>query len=487
MTLLTDIDLLRSSSYINGDWEPEHPLTLAVHNPANNRLLTEVSMADAAACQRAIDAANQAQSSWQATPAKTRSQLLRKWLDLIVANRQDLAQLLTAEQGKPLAEALAEVDYGADFVEWFAEEAKRIYGDVLNLPERDRRGLVLRRPVGVVAAITPWNFPNAMITRKVAPALAAGCSVILKPAESTPLSALALAELAARAGIPPGVFNVIVGDPIMIGETLTSSTKIQKLTFTGSTRVGKILLRQCADTVKRTSMELGGNAPMIVFDDADLEVAVKATMASKFRNSGQTCVCTNRLLVHADICDEFVAKLQQQMAQITLGDGSEAGTTQGPLIDQQAAQGVAQKVDQAVQQGAKIVTGGKNDTLGECYYPPTLLTEVTEKMAIFDQEIFGPVLPVITFTSEAEAIALANNTRYGLAAYFITQDQSRAWRVAEALDYGMTAVNEGAISSEMMPFGGVKESGHGREGSKYGLDDYTELKYVCMGGIQPLN
>jgi len=483
MTLLSNIHLIKSSSFINGNWEPQHANTIAVHNPANGDLLTNVSAANTDTCLRAIDAATKAQQSWQATPAKTRAQLLRNWFNLIIDNREDLAKLLTAEQGKPLAEALAEIDYGAAYVEWFAEEAKRIYGDVLSLPQPDRRGLILRRPVGVVAAITPWNFPNAMITRKVAPALAAGCSIILKPAESTPLSALALAELASRAGIPPGVFNVVIGDPVVIGETLTQSENIHKLTFTGSTRVGKILLQQCASTVKRTSMELGGNAPLIVFDDADIDVAVNVTMASKFRNSGQTCICANRLLVHADIREPFLAKLQQQMANLKLGNGLESSTTQGPLINPQAAQNVAYKVNQAVAQGATLLTGGKMSELGDCYYLPTLLDNVTSNMDIFDQEIFGPVLPVITFTSEAEAIALANQTRYGLAAYFITQSQRRAWRVAEALDYGMVGLNEGAIGSEMIPFGGVKESGNGREGSKYGLDDYTEMKYVCMGGL----
>lgn len=432
----------------------------------------------------AIGAAHDALLSWKALSAKERSVLLRRWHDLILEHREDLAVLLTAEQGKVLEEARAEISYGAAYIEWFAEEAKRVYGDIIPAPSTNKRVLVLKQPVGVVAAITPWNFPNAMITRKVAPALAAGCTVVLKPAEETPLSALALAYLAEEAGIPQGVFNVVCGlNAPAMGAELTGNSHVRKVTFTGSTPVGKILLAQSAQSVKKVSMELGGNAPLIVFDDADLDLAIEGVMLSKFRNAGQTCVCSNRLLVQAGIYETFMEHLVTAVNALVLGDGSDPATNIGPLVNPAAVDSVAQKVREAVSAGAQVVAGGSTSDLGACFYQPTVLGNVSSDMRIVTQEIFGPVAPVQQFTSEEEAISMANNTESGLAAYCYTSDMSRIWRLTDQLEYGMVGINDGAISNEMAPFGGIKESGLGREGSKYGLDDYLEIKYVSLGGL----
>lgn len=479
---LQDNCLFRTNAYINGDWVSGEG-SFAVTNPATSELVAEVVDCSHANAQHAVAAAESALSPWQRMPANERATILLRWHDLIITHQDDLAAILTLEQGKPLAEAKGEVLYGASYFKWFAEEARRIYGDILP-SAADRRSLVIKQPVGVVAAITPWNFPNAMIARKVAPALAAGCSIVIKPAAETPLSALALAELADRAGIPPGVINVLpCHDAEVIGGVFTASPKVKKLTFTGSTPVGKLLLKQCADTVKRTSMELGGNAPIIIFDDADLDQALEGVLASKFRNSGQTCICANRLLVQDGIYDRFVKKLSAAIETFELGNGFDAVVTHGPLITEKALSGVDQLVRDAMEEGARLVTGGKPSALGHCFYEPTLLADVHKDMSIFSQEIFGPVAPVVRFSSETEAIQLANDTEFGLAAYLYTQNLSRVWRVSEALEYGMVGVNETAISSEVIPFGGVKESGHGREGSKYGLDDYLETKYICLGGL----
>jgi len=486
MTLLIDPTLLKSASYVKGNWlhwlEPAKD-TAKVLNPATGEVITEVSLASEQDALDAIDAANKAFKQWKDTSFKTRFDLLKKWFDLIIANKQDLATLMTLEQGKPLAESLAEIDYGAAYVEWFAEEAKRIYGDVINLPGQDRQGFVIRQPIGVVAAITPWNFPNAMITRKAAPALAAGCTIIIKPALDTPLSALALAELAGRAGIPPGVINIIVGKPRELGKVFTDSPIIRKLTFTGSTPVGKILIKQCADTVKRTSMELGGNAPLIIFDDADLDKAVEATLASKYRNSGQTCICANRIIVQAGVYQQFVDKLNAKVKQFQLGNGLDNKTTHGPLVSEKAANDVNNLVQRAIKQGAEVNIGGKISSLGACYFEPTILTNLNANMDIFREEIFGPVASIYKFSHEDEATDMANDTEFGLAAYVFTNNMSCAWRMAKNIEYGMVGINEIAISSEMIPFGGVKESGNGREGSKYGLEDYTEMKYICLGQL----
>ncbi len=440
----------------------------------------------AAETRLAIDAANEAFERWRWRPAKERSAILKRWYGLIVQHQEDLALLMTLEQGKPLAESMAEVLYGASYVEWFAEEAKRIYGDLVPAPSADRRLLVMKQPVGVTAAITPWNFPIAMITRKVAPALAAGCTSIVKPAEATPLSALALAELASRAGVPPGVLNVVTtARPRVVGKVLTGSKIVRKLSFTGSTAVGKQLIEQCASTVKNVSMELGGNAPFIVFDDADLDRAVSGAMASKFRNAGQTCVCANRLLVHDRVYDEFARRLTVAVKQLKVGPGVERDVQIGPMIDRTATEKVAGLVEQAKAQGARVLVGGSVHPLGGNFFEPTILADATPKMAVATEEIFGPVAPLFRFSTDDEAIALANDTDSGLAAYFFTRDMQRAWRVAERLEYGMIGLNEGLISNEMAPFGGVKESGIGREGSRYGIDEYVELKYVCQGALQP--
>lgn len=481
---LSDSTLFRTECYINGQWcGAESSARLAIKNPATGDVIAEVAKVGAEETRRAIEAAETAMSAWRAVPAKQRASILRNWFNLVMENQEDLARIMTVEQGKTLAESRGEVAYGASYIEWFAEQAKRIDGDVIPAPGPDKRIVCIKQPVGVCAAITPWNFPNAMITRKAAPALAAGCSIVIKPASETPLSALALAELAERAGIPAGVLNVVVGSSSEIGGELTSNPVVRKLSFTGSTPVGKLLEAQCAATMKKTSMELGGNAPFIVFDDADIEAAVQGALISKYRNSGQTCVCSNRLLVQASIAEEFTARLAKATAELTLGNGLEEGVNLGPLVNEQAVADVDSLVKQTVAAGATLVMGGTPSALGPCFYAPTILTNVTPEMAVFRNEIFGPVAPIVTFNDEAEAIALANDTEFGLASYFYTRDIGRVWRVAEALEYGIVGINEGIISNEMAPFGGVKESGSGREGSKYGMDDYLEIKYMLMGGL----
>jgi succinate-semialdehyde dehydrogenase/glutarate-semialdehyde dehydrogenase len=480
---LKDRSLLRDCCYINGEWiKSSSPVDII--NPFSQQAVASVFTVGKAETEQAIAAAAQALPVWQALTVKQRAQKLRRWFELVMQHQDDLAEILTAEQGKVLAEARSEIAYGANYIEWFAEEAKRVYGDTIPAPSNDKRVVCIKQPVGVVACITPWNFPSAMLARKIAPALAAGCTVVCKPALETPLSALALAELAERAEIPAGVINIVIGDAEEIGACLTASPVVRKLTFTGSTEVGKKLEAACAATLKRTTMELGGNAPFIVFEDADLDAAVTGLMTSKFRNSGQTCVCTNRVLVQASIEQAFLSKLKDRMEQqLKFGDGREAGVTNGPLISPKATQKVADIVERSIALGAKPITVNVPVVEGACFYPPTLLTEVTPKMPVAQTEIFGPVIPVIRFHDEAEAIQIANDTHLGLAAYFYTRDIGRVWRVSEALEYGIVGVNEGATSNEMAPFGGIKESGMGREGSKYGLDDYLELKYICMGGI----
>ena len=484
--MLTDQSLLRSKALINGEWcSADAGATFAVTDPATGNTLATVPDLGTTETVRAIQAAHAALPVWRALPARNRAVLLREWFDLVLDHQDDLARLLTAEQGKPLAEARAEVAYGASYLEWFAEEAKRLYGDTIPAPSADRRYVVIRQPVGVVAAITPWNFPLALITRKAGPALAAGCTLVLKPAEATPLCALALGELANRAGIPPGVFNVLTASAgARVGAELTRNPLVRKLSFTGSTAVGKQLLRQCADTVKRVSLELGGNAPFIVFEDADLDAAVAGAMLSKFRNSGQTCVCANRFIVQASVHDEFAARLAAAVAELRVGNGMDEGSEQGPLISEAAVAKVEQHVRNAVAQGARIVTGGSRHALGGTFFEPTVLTGVTPAMVIAREETFGPVAPLFRFSTEADALALANDTAAGLAGYFYSRDVGRCWRVAEQLECGMVGINSGLLSSEVIPFGGIKESGHGREGSRYGLDDYTELKYLSFGGIE---
>lgn len=481
---ITDKVLLKTQAFINGEWvDADNGEMLAVTNPANGEVIAEVAKCGAAETRRAIEAAEAAMGDWRQRPAKERAALLRKWFDLMMEAQEDLAQILTAEQGKPLAEARGEVAYGANYIEWFAEEAKRVYGDTIPAPSKDKRIVCIKQPVGVVACITPWNFPNAMLTRKIAPALAVGCTVVCKPASATPLSAYAFAELAVRAGIPAGVINIITGRTSEIGDELTSNPTVRKLTFTGSTAVGKKLMAACASTVKRTSMELGGNAPFIVFDDADLDAAVAGAIICKFRNAGQTCVCANRILVQESVYDEFVEKLMVAAADLKIGDGTAEGVTIGPLINEGAANDVLAFVDDAVGRGAKVVAGGQRSDLGACFVEPTILINASDDMRVFREEIFGPVAPLFKFRTEEEAIAMANDTEVGLACYFYTRDIGRIWRVGEALEYGIVGINDGIISNEMAPFGGIKESGQGREGSKYGMDDYLEIKYMCMGGI----
>jgi succinate-semialdehyde dehydrogenase / glutarate-semialdehyde dehydrogenase len=483
---LEDPGLLRQQCFVNGAWlDAPGGATLPVHNPATGSELGTVPAFDAAATEKAVSAAHAAFPPWAAKTAKERAILLRRWHDLIQLNAADLAQLMTAEQGKPLAESKGEIAYAASFVEWFAEEAKRVYGDVIPGHQPDKRILVLRQPVGVVAAITPWNFPAAMITRKVAPALAAGCTVVCKPATQTPYSALALAELAARAGIPAGVLNVVTGPAREIGGVLTGDARVRKLSFTGSTEIGKLLMAQCAKTLKKVSLELGGNAPFIVFDDADLDAAVAGAIASKYRNTGQTCVCANRLLVQTNVYEAFTAKLVAAVQKLRVGDGLAGETEQGPLIDAAALKKVEEHIADATGKGAKVALGGKRHALGGTFFEPTVLTDLTPAMMIAREETFGPVAACFRFNSEKEAIAMANDTEFGLAAYLYTRDLARSWRVSEALEYGIVGLNTGLISTEVAPFGGVKESGTGREGSKYGLLDYTEIKYVCVGGVTP--
>lgn len=482
---LKDPSLFKTQAFISGQWvDSDKGETFPVYNPATGVLLAEVASVGLNETQRAIESAQTAMESWRELPAKTRSDILERWYNLVIENTEDLAMLMTAEQGKPLFESRGEIGYGASFIKWFSEEGKRVYGDIIPATN-DRRNIAVKQPIGVVAAITPWNFPNAMITRKVAPALAVGCAMVLKPAAETPLSALALVELANRAGLPPGLFSVLpTSDAPTVGSEMTSNPIVKKVTFTGSTQVGKLLMKQCADTVKRTSMELGGNAPVIIFDDADVDLAVAGALVAKYRNSGQTCICANRIIVQEGIYDTFVEKFAAAVNQFNIGNGMDDNTSHGPVITSKAAIDIHSKVQSAVAEGAVVVTGGDFSELGECFYQPTVLTNVNDKMRVFQEEIFGPVAPIFKFKTEKEAISMANDTPFGLAAYFYTEHMGRSWRVAEALEYGMVGVNETAISSEVIPFGGVKESGQGREGSKYGLDDYLEVKYICMGGLQ---
>jgi succinate-semialdehyde dehydrogenase len=481
---LNDPSLLVTKAYLCGEWrDARSGRVMNVTNPATGELVATVPELSADEAHEAIAFAAACMKEWQKRSALERSKVLRRWFDLMIENAADLALILTSEQGKPLAEARGEILYGASYVEWFAEEAKRIYGDVIPAPSADRRIVVLRQPVGVCAAITPWNFPNAMLTRKLAPALAAGCAMVCKPASQTPLSALAIALLAERAGVPPGLIAVLPGPSSEIGEAFTSSPIVRKLTFTGSTSVGKKLMAACAGTVKKVTMELGGNAPFIVFDDADLDAAVEGAMASKFRNTGQTCVCANRILVQSGVFDAFAEKLVAATKALKVGNGVEDGVTQGPLIDRKALEKVETLVADAVNKGAKVLLGGRRHALGGTFYEPTVITDATMEMEFAQEEIFGPVSPLYRFETEEEAIAMANDTNVGLASYLYTRDFGRAWRVAEALEYGMAGVNTGLISNAMAPFGGVKESGLGREGSRYGIEDYLVMKYVCMAGV----
>jgi succinate-semialdehyde dehydrogenase/glutarate-semialdehyde dehydrogenase len=485
MLKLHDETLLRCDAYVDGAFVgADSGGRFAVLNPATGETIAEVADFGAAETRSAIEAASRAFPAWRRKTAKERASLMRKWFELIMANQEDLARLMTAEQGKPLAETRGEVAYGASFIEWFAEEGKRVYGDVIPTTQAGRRILVFKEPIGVVAAITPWNFPNAMITRKAAPALAAGCTFLIKPAAETPLSALALAELAHRAGIPAGVFNVVTGKKAsVIGKELTESPLVRKFSFTGSTEIGKLLMRQCASTVKKVSLELGGNAPFIVFDDADLDAAADGAMLSKYRNMGQTCVCANRILVQASVYDAFAAKLGERVAKLKLGDGAADGVTQGPLINMEAVEKVERLLADATSKGAKIVAGGKRSSLGHTFFEPTIVSGATSDMALANEEIFGPIATLFRFETEDDAIRLANDTEYGLAAYFYSRDLGRVFRVAERLEYGILGINEGIISTEVAPFGGMKESGIGREGSKYGIEDYVEIKYLALGGL----
>jgi succinate-semialdehyde dehydrogenase/glutarate-semialdehyde dehydrogenase len=479
---IKDRSLIKEACFIAGKWLPPGPDVIEVTNPADGETIAVVPRFGADETRRAIEAAEQARAGWAAKSAKERAGILRKWFNLIMDNQEDLAQIMTAEQGKPLAEARGEVVYGASFIEFFAEEGKRLYGETIPSPFANARILVIRQPVGVVAAITPWNFPIAMITRKAGPALAAGCTLVLKPASETPLSALALAELGERAGIPAGVLNVLTGSARDIGGEMTASPLVRMLTFTGSTAVGKVLLEQCAGTVKKVGMELGGNAPFIVFDDADLDAAVAGAMASKYRNAGQTCVCANRILVQDKVYDAFAEKLRAAVGKMKVGPGTEDGVTTGPLINRAAVEKVEEHVEDALAKGARLVTGGKS--LGGNFFEPTILRDVTTEMAVAREETFGPVAPLFRFKDEADVIAQANDTEFGLASYFYARDLGRVWRVAEALEAGIVGINTGLISNEAAPFGGVKQSGLGREGSKYGIEEFLEVKYLCMGGIK---
>ncbi|WP_299877789.1 NAD-dependent succinate-semialdehyde dehydrogenase [uncultured Cocleimonas sp.] len=482
---LNDNSLFRQQAYVNGNWiDADDGKTFEVTNPANNEVIGTVPDLGAAETKRAIEAANDAWPAWRAKTAAERSAILETWFDLIMENQQDLAAIMTLEQGKSIAEATGEVAYGASFIKWFAEECKRVYGDTIPSKNNDQRIIVTKEPIGVCAAITPWNFPNAMITRKAAPAFGAGCPMVVKPAEATPFSALALAELAERAGFPAGIFSVVTASQGKdVGEEMTTNPIVRKVTFTGSTAVGKILMKQCSSTLKKMSLELGGNAPFIVFEDADLDAAVEGLMVSKYRNSGQTCVCTNRTLVHESVYDEFAEKLAAKIGDLKVGDGFEEGVNQGPLINMAAVEKVEDHISDAVGKGAKVLVGGKRHALGKTFFEPTLLANVTTDMKVTYEETFGPVAPLFSFKTEAEAIQMANDTEFGLAAYFFSRDIGRSWRVSEALEYGMVGVNSGLISTEVAPFGGVKESGLGREGSKFGLDEYLETKYICMAGV----
>ncbi|WP_281212512.1 NAD-dependent succinate-semialdehyde dehydrogenase [Shewanella insulae] len=480
---IKDTQLIKLSSYIDGRWTAGEQ-RFDVVNPASQEVIAQVVDASLDDTQEAILAAKRALPEWSKRSANERAALMRKWFNLMMEHQEDLGRLLTLEQGKPLAEAKGEIAYGAAFIDWFAEEGKRVYGDTIPAPANDKRILVIKQPVGVVASITPWNFPNAMIARKAAAALAAGCTFVARPSPLTPLSALAMAELAERAGIPAGVFNIVVGeDAVGMGKVLTQHPDVAKFTFTGSTAVGKILLAQCATSVKKVSMELGGNAPFIVFDDADIDAAVQGALISKYRNAGQTCVCTNRIFVQKGVEQAFTERFAAAVANLKLGDGLGDGVTVGPMISKDAVKNVLKLVDDTVASGAKLVTGGQPSELGESFLAPVIVTDVTNEMPLARNEIFGPVTPIISFDSEDEALAMANDTEYGLAAYFYARDIGRIFRVAEGLEYGMVGVNEGIISNAAAPFGGVKQSGNGREGSKYGLDDYLEIKYLCLGGL----
>jgi len=484
---LSDQSLFKTNAYVDGTWmEAEQGRTFVVTNPADGTLLANVANMGANETAQAVEAAQAALSDWRGLTAKGRATILQKWYHLIMDHQEDLARLMTYEQGKPLAESRGEVAYGASFVEWFAEEGKRVYGDVIPAHGADKRIMVIKQPIGVIGAITPWNFPLAMITRKVAPALAVGCTAVVKPAEDTPLTALALAELAERAGLPKGVLNIVPCDKAnapQVGGELTSNLIVRKISFTGSTPVGKLLMKQCSDQVKKVSLELGGNAPFIVFDDADLDAAVMGAIASKYRNAGQTCVCANRIFVQAGVYDAFAQKLAEAVKTFKVGAGDEDGVTQGPLINQAALKKVQSLVEDATQKGANILCGGEVHERGGTFYEPTILTDVTTDMRVAHEEIFGPVAPLYKFDDEDEVIVHANDTPFGLAAYFYARDIGRVWRVSEGLDYGIVGINEGIISTEAAPFGGVKESGIGREGSKYGVDDFVEIKYLCLGGV----
>ena len=482
---LKDAELFRSRCYIDGEWvDADSAATIEVTNPATGAVLGTVPKMGRDETRRAIAAANAAWPAWRAMTAGARSKILRRWFELLLENQEDLAVLMTSEQGKSLTEARGEIAYAASFIEWFAEEGKRIYGDVIPGHQPDKRIVVTKEPIGVCAAITPWNFPAAMITRKAGPALAAGCTMVLKPASQTPYSALALAVLAERAGVPKGVFSVVTGSSAEIGGELTESPIVRKLTFTGSTEVGVKLAAQCAPTVKKLSLELGGNAPFIVFDDADLDAAVEGALASKYRNSGQTCVCANRLLVQDGVYDAFAEKLAAAVAKLKVGNGLEAGTSQGPLIDMNAVEKVEEHIADALGKGARVIVGGKRHALGRSFFEPTILADVTTDMMVAREETFGPVAPLFRFKDEAEAIRMANDTEFGLAAYFCAAGMNRVWRVSAALEYGIVGINTGIISTEVAPFGGMKSSGLGREGSRYGIEDFLEIKYLCMGGVQ---
>ena len=481
---LKDPTLFREACYINGAWVGAGSNeTIDVTNPASGELLGTIPKMGADETRQAIEAANAAYPTWRAKTAKERASILRKWFDLMMENQEDLARMMTAEQGKPLKESMGEIVYAASFIEWFAEEGKRVYGDIIPQHAPGKRIVVTKEPIGVCAAITPWNFPAAMITRKCGPALAAGCTMVVKPATSTPYSALALAELGERAGIPAGVFSVVTGASGAIGGEMTSNPIVRKLTFTGSTEIGKLLMEQCAGTVKKTSMELGGNAPFIVFNDADIDAAVDGAMASKFRNTGQTCVCANRLLVQDGVYDEFSTKLAAAVEKMRIGDGLKGETEQGPLIDMAAVEKVEEHIQDAVAKGAKVISGGSRHALGGTFFQPTVLAEVNTDMKVTREETFGPVAPLYRFETEEQALQMANDTEFGLAAYFYSRDIGRIWRVMEGLEYGIVGINEGIISTEVAPFGGMKESGTGREGSKYGIEDYLEIKYALIGGI----
>ncbi|WP_067221223.1 NAD-dependent succinate-semialdehyde dehydrogenase [Stappia indica] len=480
---LKDPSLLKTQAYVNGRWI-DGEKTFPVYNPATGELVANVTDLGPSDVAGAVDAAHAAQPAWAAKTGKERAAVLRRWFDLMVENADDLATILTAEMGKPLAEARGEILYGASFIEWFAEEAKRIYGETIPGHQADKRIVVIRQPVGVVGSITPWNFPNAMIARKVAPALAVGCSFVARPAELTPLSAIAMAVLAERAGVPAGIFNVLPSsDSAGVGQELCANPKVAKITFTGSTRVGRILMKQCADTIKKMSLELGGNAPFIVFDDADLDAAVEGALIAKYRNGGQTCVCANRIYVQSGIYDAFAAKLAEKVRGMKIGNGFEEGVTVGPLISEAALKKVEEHVSDALAKGARVLEGGERAELGGTFYRPTVLADVTTEMKVAREETFGPVAPLFRFEDETEAVAMANDTEFGLASYFYSKDLARVWRVAEALESGMVGINTGLISTEVAPFGGIKQSGLGREGSRHGVEDYLELKYLCMGGI----